>query len=81
MSETSQDERLRIARLELVNALAAVDDLPTVEARARVRVADAQARLDAASAELAHVLQVEIPAVRGRVDQLKTEIGALGAQV
>jgi hypothetical protein len=78
--ETPKEKQLRIARLNLVNAQAAVADLPTVEERALARVADADARLLAAEAELTHVRAVEMPAVYARVAELETEIATLESE-
>lgn len=72
-------KRLRIARLDLANARAAVRDLPVVEARALARVEDARERLAAAERELAHVRDVETPATVARVEELTAEVGELEA--
>lgn len=78
--ETPKEKQLRIARLNLANAQAAVADLPTVEARALARIADADARLLAAEADLIRVRTVEMPAVQARVTELEAEIAALEAE-
>lgn len=74
-------KRLKIARLDLVNARNAVDHLPAIEAKARAVVADAQARLDAVAAGLDHVLNVEIPATTSRPAELEAEIARLEAEL
>lgn len=79
--ETPEQKRLRIARLELVNARGAVDALPNVEAAARARLDDARQRLGWAEAELKHVLEVEAPATLGRPGELGAEIAELEALV
>jgi len=81
VQETPNQKRLRIARLEHVNALAAVDALPAVVSAARERVDDARRRLRWAEDELAHVLEVETPATQGRVADLDREIADLEAAV
>lgn len=79
--ESPQEKQLRIARLDLENAKAAVRDLPTVEARAQARVDDARERLAVAEADLAHVRDVEAPATTGRVAKLEADIAELAAEL
>lgn len=71
---------LEIARLDLVNARAAVDALPLIEERAWARVNAARNRLAQEEAELARVLREEIPAGCARVSDLEAQVHLLEQQ-
>lgn len=71
---------LELARLDLVNAQAAIESLPVIEERARARVEDSRARLGLDEAELTRVLETEIPAAHARVKELEAHVTDLSQQ-